>query len=236
MISRCGIGLDSVDLSAAQRAGVKVLNTPEGPTLAVAELTVGLMLSILRRIPSMDWGIRSGEWNRPMGSLLSRKTVGIIGCGRIGTTVAKLLSGFRCGLLGYDAHLKEHEFIPLTDLDSLLSESDLVTLHLPYTLETRNLINADNLKKIRKGAILLNTSRGGIVDESALCEAMNDGLLGGVGIDCYLDEPYKGELIKFQHSVLTCHVGSYAREARVQMERDAADNMLRALKGAEEES
>jgi D-3-phosphoglycerate dehydrogenase len=235
VISRCGIGLDSVDLAAAERSGIMVLNTPEGPTLAVAELTVGLMLAILRKIPSMDWGVRSGKWKRPMGMLLSGKTVGIIGCGRIGTSVAKLLSGFQCRLLGYDATITEHELIQLTDLESLLSESDIITLHVPYSQETHHLINADNLRRIKKGAIVLNTSRGGIVDEGALCQALKEGHLGGVGVDCYLEEPYEGELSRCEESVLTCHVGSYAKEARIQMERDAADNLLRALKSTGEE-
>jgi D-3-phosphoglycerate dehydrogenase len=201
----------------------------------VAELTVGLMLAILRKIPSMDWGVRSGQWNRPMGSLLSEKTVGIIGCGRIGTSLAKLLSGFRCKLLGYDANLKEHNLIQLTDLNSLLSESDIITVHVPYSQETHHLINANNITMIKKGAIVLNTSRGGILDENALCQALNDGHLGGVGVDCYIEEPYKGELIKCEQAVLSCHVGSYAKEARVQMERDAADNLLKALKSSGED-
>jgi D-3-phosphoglycerate dehydrogenase len=233
VISRCGIGMDNVDTSTAKALGIKVFNTPDGPTLSVAELTVGLMLAILRKIPSMDWGVRSGKWNRPMGSLLSKKTVGIIGCGRIGTTVSKLLTGFQCKLLGYDPGVQSHQSLSMTDLDTLLSESDVITIHVPFSDATRHLINADNIGKVKKGAVILNTSRGGIVDEEALCTALKNGHLGGAGLDCYNKEPYTGDLASCDQAVLTCHVGSYARESRIQMERDAVENLLNALRDME---
>ena len=232
VISRCGIGLDNVDLSAAKRLGIPVLSTPDAPTLAVAELTVALMLNVLRGIPAMDGAVRAGRWDRPMGRLLSGKTVGLIGCGRIGSSVARLISGFRCETLGYDPKIRSHPSIRLTDLDSLLRNSDIISVHVPYSKETHHLINADNIRDLKKGAVLINTSRGGIVDEAALCAALREGTIGGAGIDCFLQEPYCGELAGCEQAVLTCHVGSYAKESRIQMEREAAENLLRALKDA----
>jgi D-3-phosphoglycerate dehydrogenase len=231
VISRCGIGLDNVDLAAAKRLGIEVLSTPDAPTLAVAELAVALMLAVLRRVPAVDGAIRSGKWSRPMGRLLSEKTVGIIGCGRIGSSVAGLLAGFRCRLLGYDPHIASHPVIHMTGLESLLRDSDIISIHVPYSKETHNLINSENIRTLKRGAIIINTSRGGIVEEAALCKALNEGMLGGVGIDCFEKEPYEGDLAKCEQAVLTCHIGSYAAESRVQMEREAADNLLNALKG-----
>lgn len=232
VISRCGIGLDSVDMEAAKKFGIRVLNTPDAPTLAVAELTVALMLNILRKIPVMDSAIKSGRWNKHMGRLLSGKTVGLIGCGRIGSSVAKLLSGFQCELLGYDPHIKTHHAIKLTDMEYLLKHSDIISIHVPYSGETHNLINAKNIASVKKGAIIINTSRGGIVDEEALCKAIQEGRIGGAGLDCFLEEPYKGELASCEQAVLTCHIGSYAKESRVQMEQESVDNLLNAFKDA----
>lgn len=231
VISRCGIGMDSVDMPAAERLGISVRNTPDAPTLAVAELTVGLMIDVLRRISLMDRSIRSGGWDRPTGMLLSQKTVGIVGCGRIGTSVAKLLEGFQCELIGSDSYIETHPLIEIIGLDSLFARADIISFHVPYSEETHHMINADNVSRVKKGAIVVNTSRGGIIDEDVVYQALIDGHLGGAGIDCYEQEPYKGRLIDCEQAVLTSHVGSYAKESRVQMEREAADNLLEALNG-----
>lgn len=234
-ISRCGTGLDNVDLGAAKRRGIAVRSTPESPTQAVAELTLALILSSIRRINSMDRQLHSGVWNREMGRLLSGKTVGIIGLGRIGRRVVTLLRPFGVKILANEPKpdkkwVRENK-ISLASLKKLLKESDVVTLHVPYTEETRNLINSERLKTMKKEAILINTSRGGLVDETALYGAIKSGSLGGAALDVMEAEPYRGPLTKLDNVILTPHIGSYALEARVQMEVEAAKNMIEMLGG-----
>ena len=164
-----------------------------------------------------------------MGNLLTGKTVGIIGCGRIGTAVARMLAGFECTLLGFDPGLASHPTIALTDLETLLRQSDLVTLHLPYSAASHQIINAGNVMTLKKGAVVINAARGGVVDEEALCQALKCGHLGGLGLDCFTNEPYQGELASCDKAVLTCHVGSYALEARMKMEAETVENLLKGL-------
>ena len=229
VISRCGVGLDSVDLKAAAELGIKVVNTPDAPTSAVAELTIGLMLAILRGICLMDGKIRSGEWPRPIGSLLAGKTVGIIGCGRIGAYVARLVHSFGCNVMGYDPYIKNSRFCVLRDLDVLLRESDIVTLHIPCTSENHHIISRERIFAMRKGAVLINAARGGLIDEEALYDALLKEHISGAALDCFEKEPYSGPLAKLENVVLTSHVGSNAREARIVMEQQALDNLIKAL-------
>ncbi len=229
VISRCGIGLDNVDLTAARELGIRVFNTPEAPTAAVAELTIGLMLSVLRGIPAADAAIRAGEWVRPSGRLLSALTVGIIGCGRIGSAVATILEGFGSRVIGCDLQITDHDRIDTVDLKDVLSEADVITLHLPYGPGTHHLIGQDEIGRMKPEAILINASRGGLVDETALEAALGRRLLAGAGIDCFESEPYEGPLTKRRNVVLTSHIGSYAREARARMESEAVENLLTGL-------
>ena len=234
-ISRCGAGLDNVDVEAARKRGIAVKATPDAPTQAVAELTVALILNVLRRINFMDRQVRSGAWSKEMGGLLSGKTVGIIGLGRIGRRVTELLRPFGVKILASEPKpdrkwVKENK-VRLTSLEELLRESDIVTLHVPYTEQNRNLINAGRLKIMKRGAILINTSRGGLVDEDALYQALKSGYLGGAALDVMETEPYHGSLKELNNVTLTPHIGSYAFEARVQMEMEAAKNLIKMLKG-----
>ena len=229
VISRCGIGLDNVDLEAAKELEIRVYNTPDAPTTAVAELTIGLILTLLRSISASDRSIRRGDWSRPMGRLLSEMTVGIVGCGRIGATVAGLLKGFGCEVLGCDPALDDHPGMEITDIEPLLARSDIVTLHLPYHLDLHHLISGDQIEMMKRGAFLINASRGGLVDETALYESLQSGRLSGAALDCFENEPYNGPLTKCENVVLTAHVGSYAREARINMEREAISNLMRGL-------
>jgi D-3-phosphoglycerate dehydrogenase len=231
VISRCGIGLDNVDLNATRDRGIIVLNAPDGPTQAVAELTVGLMLAGLRHIVETDTAIHSGQWKRPMGRLLAEQTVGIVGCGRIGSAVAELVKPFGTKLLGYDPNISRHQVIHLVRLDELLEEADIVSLHLPYGKSTHHLVDKQLLGKMKKGALVVNTSRGGVVDEQGLYEAIVSGHLGGACIDTFEEEPYTGPLTNLPQVVLTAHIGSYAKEARTKMERQAILNLLSAMKG-----
>ena len=232
-ISRCGTGLDNVDVGAARKRGIAVRTTPDAPTQAVAELTVALILNVLRRINFMDRQVRSGAWSKEMGRLLSGKTVGIIGLGRVGRRVTKLSRSFGVKILASelkpDKKWAEKNKVSLTSLEELLRESDIVTLHIPYTKQNRNLINAKRLKIMKRGAILINTSRGGLVDEDALYQALKGGHLGGAALDAMEIEPYHGSLKELDSVILTPHIGSYAIEARVQMEMEAAKNLIRML-------
>jgi D-3-phosphoglycerate dehydrogenase len=230
VISRCGIGMDAVDLAAAKELAIMVTNTPDAPTIPVGELTIGMILTLLRSIHVSDSSIRTGGWERPMGALLHDKTVGIIGCGRIGTYVAKILAAFGCRLLGCDPCCASHQCIGVTDLKSLLQEADIVTLHLPYTEACRHLINAERIALMKQGAVLVHASRGGLVDEDALAAALQSGKLAGAAIDCFEREPYTGPLAQLKNTLLTGHIGSYAREGRMIMEQQAMDNLLKALR------
>lgn len=230
VISRCGIGLDSVDLEAAREFGITVMNTPDGPTRPVAELSIGLMISLLRHIHSVNEGIRRGRWDRPMGTLLYGKTVGIMGCGRIGTCVARLLSGFECNVLGYDAKDSDDggHYIRV-GFEELLNQSDLLTLHLSYSDVVHHLLDRTAIRKMKKGAFLINAARGGLVDEKALYDALQSGHLGGAAIDTFEEEPYRGPLCGLSNVLLTSHIGSYAKEARMLMEKQAWENLQNEL-------
>ncbi len=230
VISRCGIGLDSVDLDAAGALGIEVTNTPDAPTMPVAELTLGLILSLLRCIHISDSSIRKGEWERPMGALLNGKTVGLVGLGRIGSYLAALLVPFGCRILSYDIVEKNDKNCQPVSLEVLLKDSDIVSLHLPYSPEKHHFIDADHIKNMKKGAILVNAARGGLVDEAAVCEALKSKHLGGACFDCFEEEPYQGPLNGFDNVILTGHIGSYAMEGRIMMERQSVENLIGSLR------
>jgi len=233
-ISRCGVGLDNVDLEAAEKIGILISNTPNAPSQAVAELTIALILNLLRKVSLSDRRVRNGQWKKEMGQLISGKTVGIIGLGRIGKRVAELLKSFEVKILASepnpDKKWVRKNKINLVSMDELLKESDIVTLHIPYTEQNRNLINSERLKIMKRGAILINTSRGGLIDEMALYQALKSGHLGGAALDVTEVEPYQGPLTELDNVIITPHIGSYAVEARIQMETEAAMNLIRMLK------
>jgi D-3-phosphoglycerate dehydrogenase len=230
MISRCGTGLDNVDCQYAEKNGISVKNTPDAPTLAVAELTIGIMLALLRKISFCDNAIRNNKFEKPMGNLLCGKTVGLIGCGRIGTKMAELLRAFNCNLIGYDSAIKKHSLIEIKPFDEVLKQADIVSLHIPYSNGNAYIINDVALSKMKKTAFLINAARGGLVDESALIRALENKQIAGAGIDCFEKEPYNGELIKFGNVVLTSHIGSYAKESRIKQEIDAVKNILENMR------
>lgn len=228
-ISRCGAGMESIDLDAAKELGIKVLNTPSGPTVAVAELTVALILNLLRKISAMDRAIRTGVWDKKMGNLLSGKRVGIIGFGRIGKKVADLLRPFNCEIAYTDLITKDAvSGVKCVLLKELLKNSDIISIHVS---STNKIIGDKELKQMKKGAFLVNVSRGEVIDEDALCRALEGGHLGGAGIDVFSVEPYKGSLKDLGNVILTPHIGSYASEARIEMEIKAVKNLLKSLEG-----
>ncbi|MBF0482623.1 MAG: phosphoglycerate dehydrogenase [Desulfovibrionaceae bacterium] len=228
-ISRCGVGLDNVDLAAAARLGVKVRSTPDAPTAAVAELTLGLILDLLRRISLSDRLLRQGVWRKNMGSLLLGKRVGLVGFGRIGQAVARLAASFGAAAAYADPAVTDAG-APRMELGDLLAWADIVSLHCSAG-EHCALIGEAQLALMRPGALLINCARGGLADERALAAALRQGRLAGAALDVFGREPYAGELTSLDNVVLTPHVGSYAREARIAMETEAARNLVDALLG-----
>lgn len=227
-ISRCGVGMDNVDQAAAQRLGMAVANTPLGPTRAVAELTVGLALALMRRVCEMDRDLRAGIWKKRMGWLLSGKVVGVIGMGRIGQATAGLMQAMGADIIYADPMAQCSDYRCLA-LDDLLAAADIVTLHCSRPAGGCAVLDAKAIGRMRPGSWLINCGRGGLVDEAALVGALRDGRLAGAAVDCFDKEPYSGPLAKMENVILTPHIGSYAREGRVAMETDAVRNLLRLL-------
>jgi D-3-phosphoglycerate dehydrogenase len=230
IISRCGIGMDSVDLKAANRLGIVVTNTPDAPTIPVAELTLGMILGLLRGIHIADASVRKDKWDRPMGRLLYAKTIGIVGCGRIGRRLAHMLKGFNCTVIGYDQADLKCSDLQLVGLEQLMKTSDIISLHIPYSDQTHHFVNGDRIALMKKGSYLINAARGGLVDESELYRALSEGHLAGAALDCFEQEPYKGPFQELRNVLLTTHIGSYAREGRIMMESQAVENLIQALK------
>jgi D-3-phosphoglycerate dehydrogenase len=233
VISRCGTGLDNVDLEAAAELGIQVRNTPDAHVDAVAELSLVGMLSALRHLGAADRSIRGGEWKKPMGRLLRGKTVGLVGLGRVGRRLVELLAPFEVEVLASDPRRDESMATQLgvryVELDELLERSDVVSLHLPYGADVRGLLSEERIARMKANAVLVNCARGGIVDEEALCEALRAGRLGGAYIDTFEREPYCGPLTELSNVTLSSHIGSYAIESRVRMEREAVANLLDCL-------
>ncbi len=234
-ISRCGSGLDNIDIDKAKELEIEVKNTPEGPTRAVAELTIGLILDLLRKISLRDRAIRNGKWNKEMGYLLKDKTVGVLGLGRIGRTVAELLLKLDVKVIGSDIHPDinwlDKTNISLVSFKELLKKSDIICLHVSFSPKQNCLIGKNELSLMKKDSYLVNLSRGGVVDEVVLFNFLKNKHLAGAAIDVFLQEPYSGPLRKLENVVLTSHVGSYAKESRLQMEMDAVENLLEVLHG-----
>jgi D-3-phosphoglycerate dehydrogenase len=228
IVGRAGVGLDNIDLQAAKERGVTVLNTPSAPTTSVAELTIGLMLCLLRKIPFADRSMKEGRWikSQLMGEELQSKKIGIIGrAGRIGNEVSRILTvGFQAYVLGYD--VIRPRGVPglsyeITDsIEDLLQRCDIVTIHVPYSPQTHYLLNEARLRMMRKRSYLVNTSRGDIVEGPALLRLLKEGQIGGAGLDVFHLEPpvdeWEKELVNLPNgtTVVTCHIGAETRQAQ----------------------
>jgi len=228
IISRVGVGWDNVDREAARQMGMRVYRTSGVLSQAVAELTIGLILSALRSISSNDRIIRQGKWHKTMGGLLSGKIVGIVGFGHIGQRVGELVTAFGAKVLYYDPQPMDVPWAQAVTLAELLSQAEIITIHASGR---EKILGPDELKDIcKQGVILVNTARGGLIDEAALQDCLKNGKVSFACLDVFEDEPYCGPLCSLENVVLTPHVGSYAREARVLMERTAVENLLKGLR------
>jgi phosphoglycerate dehydrogenase-like enzyme len=232
-IVKFGVGLDNIDLEVANELGIQVRNLPGVNAQSVAELTLGLMLSLARKISWGDRSLRSGLWESLVGSSVHGKTLGIIGTGAIGCALARMVSGLEMTILGYDLY-PTAEFTATggqyTGLGDLLSRSDFVSLHLTLTPETAHFINQDRLHRMKKGSFLINTSRGGVVDEAALKDALRRGQLSGAGLDVYESEPpVLDDLAILDQTVLTPHIGAYTSETLRTMDRACVVALSNAL-------
>jgi D-3-phosphoglycerate dehydrogenase / 2-oxoglutarate reductase len=231
-ISRVGVGIDGVDEVAARELSIIICNTPEAHIDAVAELTLAGLLAAMRGIPRSDTSIRGGGFEKPMGRLLRGKSVGFIGFGRVARALLQLLVPFEGARWAVDvvedpaaAALGVH----YVTLDEVLAASDIVTLHLPYSRATHHLIGAVQLARMKDDAVLVNTARGGLLDEAALAAHLDSHPKAAAYLDCFEKEPYQGPLAKQRNAVMSAHIGSYAREARIRMEVEAVENLLANL-------
>ncbi len=238
VVGRAGVGLDNIDIPAATRAGIIVMNTPDGNTISAAEHTMAMMMSLARNIPQANASLKSGKWERPkfMGVELLGKTLGIIGLGRIGSEVAKRARGFGMKLVAYDPFASPEKAntlgVEIVSLETLLQESDFITPHAPKTKETSHLIGAKELAMMKKGVRLINVARGGIYDEVALAESLKSGHVAGVALDVFEVEPPIGNpLLEFDNVIVTPHLGASTEEAQVNVAIALAHQIIDALNG-----
>lgn len=238
VVGRAGVGVDNIDLEEASRLGVLVVNTPFANSVSAAEHAFALMLSQARNIPAADASLRSGAWDRAAfkGVELAGKTLGLVGLGRIGALVAARALAFDMTVLAYDPYITADQAADagaeLTALDDLLSRSDFISLHLPRTPETENLLDAAAFAKTKPGARFVNASRGGIIDEDALAEAVRSGRAAGAALDVYAEEPLTGgPLVNLPQVVLTPHLGASTAEAQDKAGLHAAEAVTAALAG-----
>lgn len=238
VIGRAGVGVDNIDLEAARAHNIVVVNAPEAATVAVAELTIGLLLSLARRIPFADARTRQGEWRKKelKGVELNGKTLGIVGLGRIGSAVAERAGALGMHAAGYDPLLSpeeiRHRGAEPVDFDRLLAEADYLCLHLPLNDETRGMIDSQALQKMKPGARLISAARGGIVDEAALLDALDSGHLAGAALDVFsVEPPGQSRLLEHPNMISTPHIGAQTLEAQAKAGTDIAAEVMAALRG-----
>ena len=239
IIARVGVGLDNIDQEAAKEKNVRVINAVEGATTAVAELVIGLMLSMAREIPRADREIRNGNWIKKelAGSELKGKYLGIIGLGNIGKRLGRLTRALNMNIIGYDVVPIDEEFskevgLLKADLDTLLSSADYVSLHVPLLDSTHHMINAEKLKLMKNTARIINTSRGGVIDEEALYNSLKEGNIAGAALDVFEVEPATGnKLTTLPNFVATPHMGAQTKEAQLLAANIIAEKIIQVLRG-----
>lgn len=239
VIGRAGVGVDNIDLAAAAGAGVVVVNSPLAATNAVAEMTIGLMLALARQLPALDAAMKMGKWDKQgtLGSELSGKTLGIVGLGRIGSQVASYAAALGMHVLAYHPDYSAEEVHRLgaqvASFDEILAQSDYISLHLPLIEETRNFLGPAQFARMKPGVRLVNTARGGIVDESALCQALDSGRVAGAALDVFSKEPVApGSIASHPRVIAAPHIASQTAEAQARAGVAIAEEVLAVLHGA----
>ena len=230
-IARVGIGMNNVDIPYAESLGIKVSNTPDGPTESVAEMTLTALLSLIRIVPQTNNKLHQGEWKKYIGRSLTGLNIGIIGYGRIGRRFRKFLEGFSCNLYIYDPYLSDEVVLNDGDIrcktiDELLENADVISFHAAGAEE---IIGVKEIDKMRNGVVILNSARGELINEDALIAGLDAGKIQGVWLDAFWKEPYTGKLTQYDNVLLTPHVGTYTEQCRESMEVAAVNNILRDL-------
>lgn len=228
VVSRCGSGLSNVDLKAAEELGIKVYSTPSAPVTAVAELTLGALICLMRLLQDMNSAMHEHKWDKRIGFQLDGKQVAIIGFGRIGQKVGRLLRAFGARVIAVDpAYSGLVDNTPIVSLEEALKDADIITLHCDGD---DPILGEREFNLMKKGVYLLNAARGGLIEEKALIDALDKKILAGVWLDSFQEEPYSGPLCGYKQVILTPHVGSYTYECRSAMEMEAVDNLLLGLR------
>lgn len=235
LISRVGIGLDGVDFDLCEKYGVRVAYTPDAPTLAVAELCVGMILDLSRKITETDKNLRQGVWYRHMGMLLYGKKIGVLGMGRIGKSLIHMLANFNVEFYVHDtdphiAYGRLHN-VKFVSKEEVLKYCDVVSVNVPLKKDTKDYISLKELSLMQEHSVLINTARGGIVNETDLYEALSKNIIAGAAVDVFEQEPYKGELMKLENCLLTCHMGASTVDSRTNMEVEAVQEAIRFKNG-----
>lgn len=232
VIARAGVGLDNIDIQAADDNGVVVAAALGINAVAVAEHTLGLAISLARSIVDRDKSTRAGEWNRAAGTEISNKTWGLLGFGATGRAVAKLLQGFGCEVLAYDPFVKSAEGVKLTNLDEVITKSDVISIHLPVTKETTGMFNLSLIKQMKPNSLLVNVGRGEVINESDLEGALRDKLIAGAALDVRVNEPPKDDLFKdLSNVILTPHIAGITKESQAAINRVLVSEIEAALTG-----
>jgi len=233
-VVRAGVGLDNIDVAYAQEKGIKVLNTPSASTQSVAELTVAYLMALARNIPLMTASMKAGKWEKKsfLGSEVSGKTLGLIGSGRIGTAVADRAIALGMTVVAFDPYVTELPNITLMELDELLASADYISLHVPHTDETHNILDAAAFAKVKPGVQIINCGRGGTIDEDALYQAIQDGKVAGAAMDVFADEPLAdSKLFSLDQVIGSPHIGAGTKEAKARVGEVAAQKVIETLKG-----
>ena len=239
IIARVGVGLDNVDVKSAEAKKIRVINAPEAASTAVAELAIGLMISLARSIPRADSETKKGNWIKKdlTGVQLSGKYLGIVGVGNIGRNLGRMAKSLRMNLIGYDIYPINRDYINetamiVTDLSTLLESADFITCHVPATPETKHMFNAERFARLTPPALLLNTARGGIIDEIALYEALKAGKIAGAALDVFEAEPPTNKLLLGLPNVIcTPHIGAQTKEAQELASTVIAEKVIQILRG-----
>ncbi len=239
IIARVGVGLDNIDVKAAETRKIRVINAPEAASIAVSELVIGLMISLARSIPRADAETKRGNWIKKdlMGTQLSGKYLGIVGVGNIGRNIGRTARALRMNLIGYDPYPINREFISetgmvVTDLNTLLESADFVTCHVPATPETKHMFSSERLTKMKPTAYLINTSRGDVIDEVALYDVLKGDKLAGAAVDVFeVEPPANKQLLNLPNVVCTPHIGAQTKEAQELASRVIAEKVIQILRG-----